>query len=40
MEDGGWPLSCILNGETGTGYLLCLDAETLQEVGRAESDVT
>lgn len=38
-EDGGWLLSCILNGETGTSYLLCLDAETFKEVARAESDV-
>jgi torulene dioxygenase len=38
-EDGGWLLSCVLNGATGTSYLLCLDAETMREIGRAESDV-
>ncbi|SMR53414.1 unnamed protein product [Zymoseptoria tritici ST99CH_1E4] len=38
-EDGGWLLSCVLDGEKSTSYLLCLDAETLQEVGKAEGDV-
>jgi torulene dioxygenase len=38
-EDGGWLLSCVLDGETGRSYLLCLDAESMEEVGRAESDV-
>lgn len=38
-EDGGWLLSCVLDGATGTSYLLCLDAESMQEVARAESDV-
>lgn len=38
-EDGGWLLSCVLDGVSGTSYLLCLDAETMQEVGRAESNV-
>lgn len=38
-EDGGWLLSCILDGEKGASYLLCLDAETMQEVGKAESNV-
>ena len=35
-EDGGFLLSVILDGEKGTSYLLCLDAENMQEVGRAE----
>lgn len=35
-EDGGWLLSCVLDGETGTSYLLCLDAETFEEVGKAK----
>ncbi|KXT11743.1 hypothetical protein AC579_5026 [Pseudocercospora musae] len=35
-EDGGWVLSCVLDGEKGTSYLLCLDAETLKEVARAD----
>ncbi|KAL2067625.1 hypothetical protein VTL71DRAFT_15721 [Oculimacula yallundae] len=36
-EDGGFLLSVILNGERGTSYLLCLDAENMREVGRAEA---
>lgn len=35
-EDDGVVLSVILNGETGTSYLLCLDGKTMQELGRAE----
>lgn len=38
-EDGGWLLSCVLDGGKGTSYLLCLDAESMEEVGRAESNV-
>lgn len=38
-EDGGFLLSVILDGEKGTSYLLCLDAENMQEVGRAEVGV-
>jgi torulene dioxygenase len=37
-EDAGYLLSVVLNGETGTSYLVCLDARTLTEVGRAEHD--
>lgn len=35
-EDAGYILSVVLNGETGSSYLLCLDARTMQEIGRAE----
>lgn len=35
-EDDGVLLCVVLNGETETSYLLCLDARTMQEVGRAE----
>jgi torulene dioxygenase len=38
-EDGGFLLSCILDGEKGTSYLICLDAETMEEVGRADCGV-
>lgn len=38
-EDGGFLLSVILDGEKGTSYLLCLNAEDMQEVGRAEVGV-
>jgi torulene dioxygenase len=38
-EDGGYILSVILDGAKGTSYLLCLDAKTMKEVGRAECDV-
>ncbi|KAL3457464.1 carotenoid oxygenase [Aspergillus heterothallicus] len=34
-EDAGYLLSVVLNGDTGTSYLLCLDARTMLEVGRA-----
>ncbi|KMK55018.1 dioxygenase, putative [Aspergillus fumigatus Z5] len=37
-EDAGYLLSVVLNGETGASYLVCLDARTLTEVGRAEHD--
>ena len=36
-EDGGFLLSVVLDGDKGTSYLLCLDAENMQEVGRAEA---
>ncbi|EMD00259.1 hypothetical protein BAUCODRAFT_63561 [Baudoinia panamericana UAMH 10762] len=39
-EDGGWLLSCVLDGELGTSYLLCLDAATMTEVARAEGDAS
>ncbi|PWY92831.1 carotenoid oxygenase [Aspergillus heteromorphus CBS 117.55] len=35
-EDAGFLLSVVLNGDTRTSYLLCLDARNLIEVGRAE----
>jgi torulene dioxygenase len=38
-EDAGYLLSVILDGEKGTSYLLCLDAQTMKEVGRAECEV-
>lgn len=38
-EDAGYLLSVILNGDKGTSYLLCLDAKTMVEIGRAECDV-
>lgn len=38
-EDAGHLLTVVLNGETGTSYLLCLDARTMKEVGRATCDV-
>ncbi|KAH8588576.1 retinal pigment epithelial membrane family protein [Bisporella sp. PMI_857] len=38
-EDAGFLLSVILNGETGTSYLLCLDAKDMKEAGRAEAGV-
>jgi torulene dioxygenase len=38
-EDSGFLLSVILDGDKGTSYLLCLDARTMKEVGRAECDV-
>ncbi|KAH8804477.1 carotenoid cleavage dioxygenase [Xylogone sp. PMI_703] len=38
-EDAGYILSVILDGDKGTSYLLCLDAKTMTEVGRAECDV-
>lgn len=38
-EDAGVLLSVVLNGDTGTSYLLCLDARTMKEVGRADVEV-
>jgi torulene dioxygenase len=38
-EDAGFLLNVILDGDKGTSYLLCLDARTMKEVGRAECDV-
>lgn len=38
-EDAGYLLSVVLDGRKGTSYLLCLDAETMEEVGSAECDV-
>jgi torulene dioxygenase len=38
-EDAGYILSVILDGGKGTSYLLCLDAKTMKEVGRAECDI-
>ncbi|KJX94128.1 carotenoid cleavage dioxygenase 1 like protein [Zymoseptoria brevis] len=35
-EDEGALLSVVFNGETGSSYLLCLDARTMEEVARAE----
>ncbi|KAF9886501.1 hypothetical protein FE257_011408 [Aspergillus nanangensis] len=37
-EDAGYLLSVVLNGESGTSYLVCLDARTMTEIGRAECD--
>lgn len=35
-EDDGVCLSVIFNGYTGSSYLLCLNAKTMREMGRAE----
>ncbi|KAL2104468.1 hypothetical protein VUR80DRAFT_585 [Thermomyces stellatus] len=35
-EDDGVLLSVVLDGPAGGSYLLCLDARTMEEVGRAE----
>ncbi|SPO07108.1 related to beta-carotene 15,15`-dioxygenase [Cephalotrichum gorgonifer] len=35
-EDDGVLLSVVLDGESRVSYLLCLDARTMEEVGRAE----
>lgn len=35
-EDEGAVLTVVFNGETGTSYLLCLDAKTMTELGRVE----
>lgn len=35
-EDDGVLLSVVLNGLTGKSYLLCLDAKTMKELGRAD----
>ncbi|KAE9578963.1 Beta,beta-carotene 15,15'-dioxygenase [Colletotrichum fructicola] len=37
-EDDGVILSVVLDGTTQTSYLLCLDATTMTELGRAECD--
>lgn len=37
-EDDGVVLSVVLDGNTGSSYLLCLDASTMEEMGRAEVD--
>ncbi|PHH62076.1 hypothetical protein CDD81_7569 [Ophiocordyceps australis] len=38
QEDDGIVLSLVLDGSAQTSYLLCLDARTMVEVGRAEAD--
>ena len=38
-EDDGVCLSVVLDGTKGRSYLLCLDARTFKEVGRAEMEV-
>ena len=38
-EDDGVCLSVVLDGTRGKSYLLCLDARTFEEVGRAEMNV-
>lgn len=35
-EDDGVVLSVVLDGSSGRSYLLCLDARTMEEMGRAE----
>ncbi|KAK2591819.1 hypothetical protein QQS21_010487 [Conoideocrella luteorostrata] len=37
-EDDGIILSLVLDGSAETSYLLCLDAKTMIELGRAEAD--
>ncbi|OAA49088.1 Carotenoid oxygenase [Beauveria brongniartii RCEF 3172] len=37
-EDDGVLLSVVLDGVSKTSYLLCLDARSFEEVGRAEAD--
>lgn len=37
-EDDGVLLSVVLDGVCGKSYLLCLDARTMREMGRAEMD--
>lgn len=37
-EDDGTVMSVILDGDSGTSYLLCLDARTFSEVGRVVAD--
>ncbi|OAA77909.1 carotenoid cleavage dioxygenase 1 [Akanthomyces lecanii RCEF 1005] len=37
-EDDGVVLSVVLDGEGKRSYLLCLDAKTMTEMGRAEAD--
>lgn len=38
-EDDGAVLSVVLDGNSGSSYLLCLDARTTQEIGRASVGV-
>ena len=38
-EDDAVCLSVVLDGTKGRFYLLCLDARTCEEVGRAEMEV-
>lgn len=38
-EDEGVILSVVFNGDTGSSYLLCLDAQTTKELGRVEVGV-
>ncbi|UPX15036.1 Torulene dioxygenase [Ascochyta rabiei] len=38
-EDEGYLLSVVLDGETDTSYLLCLDARNLREDARASANV-
>lgn len=37
-EDDGVVLSIVLDGNKGHSYVLCLDAKTLEELGRAEAN--
>jgi torulene dioxygenase len=37
-EDDGVLLTVVLNGRTGSSFLLVLDAKTMTEVARAEMD--
>ncbi|KAK7746233.1 hypothetical protein SLS53_002191 [Cytospora paraplurivora] len=37
-EDDGVLLSVVLDGRAGTSYLLCLNAKTMKEMGRADMD--
>ena len=37
-EDDGVLLSVVLDGTKGKSYLLCLDAKSFEEVGRAEME--
>jgi torulene dioxygenase len=39
LEDDGYLLSVVLDGEIGASYLLCLDARDMTEVARASADV-
>lgn len=36
-EDDGVVLTVVLDGPRGTSYLLCLDARTMKEIGRADA---
>ena len=37
-EDDGVLLCVVLDGVKGSSYLLCLDARTMEELGRAEAE--